>query len=376
MKTLALLAVFLIPIFGFSKDRPEVTQTMHDAFNSLMDLQTYAVDAKRFQAKSSREKVSKNLEVLSKIQHAFPEKMKNEEPGAAAIVSLFQSYLKDVKERYKSGDYEYARHRIQSAGGFCFACHSRMTSNMNFEDFSRKVEKLDLSKFKKAETFAATRQFDKALSLYNEVLATPPNDGLAILEYARSLRHALNITVRVKRNAEKTDELLNQVLKRKDLPEFIVSMVKAWQKDTKQWIKEQEGPANLSADDLLLKARTLVERAASLQSFPADEYGDISYLRATSYLHEALDNNPKGSFRPEALYYLGLSYKALQDPLLWDLDKIYFETCILEFPKAPIAKKCYRRYAEVVSQGYTGSGGTFLPEDELEKIIRYRKMTE
>jgi len=375
MRRLTLLTL-IFSISLFAKDRPEVTTAMQQAFNALMNLQPYLVSSEKFKDPKSKAAILKDLETMSKLKHMFPKKMEEEEPGAKAIVGLFGEYLKDVQNRYKSGDFEYARNRMRTTSGFCFGCHTRLTAQTNFTDFSRKVENSDLTPFQRAEIFAATRQFDKALALYSQVLAKTPKDELGMIEVTRGLRHALSISVRVKKNPEQTMKLLDSVTGRKDLPEFVQSMVMIWKKDVKAWMEEKEGSEQRTGEELVAKAKLMIERASSLQAFPADEYGDISYLRASTYLHEALDNNPKGKWRGEALYYLGLCYYSLQDPMLWDLENLYYEACIKEFPKSDISKKCYRKYADKIYLGYTGSGGTNIPEDELTKLKELRKLAE
>ncbi len=369
-----LMMVFTLQTSLFAAERPEVTETMRTVFNSLMNLQPFVFSLERFKDPKNKGIIEKDLKVMSTLKHAFPKKMKDEEPGAAAIAGMFADYLNDVQKRFKNGDYDYARHRIKTVTGFCFGCHSRVGTSKNFEDMQRRIENLGLPAFEKAEFFAATRQFDKALKIYGDFLETSPKSTMDAIQFTRALRHALNVTVRVKGSVEETSKLMDPISKRKDLPEFVQRFVTAWGKDIVAW--KEEKVETLTGESLVEKARKLIERAQSLHSFPADENGDISYLRASNYLHEALDSAPKAKYRGEALYLLGLAYDALQDPMLWDLDRLYFESCVREFPKTDIAKQCFNRYANKVYIGYTGSGGTFIPEDEAKKLEELKKFTQ
>ena len=126
----------------------------------------------------------------------------------------------------------------------------------------------------------------------------------------------------------------------------------------------------------MAQAKTFVDQATKQQLFAADPAGDVNFLRATNYIHEALQKEPKGKFRGEALYLLGTCYDALQDPLLWALDSLYFEACIREFPHTAVSKKCYSRYASKLYFGYSGSGGTFVPQDELKKLSELGKLSQ
>jgi hypothetical protein len=197
-----------------------------------------------------------------------------------------------------------------------------------------------------------------------------------VVEYTRSLRRALSITVRVKQNPKETLELIDSVTQRKDLPEFILRLAQQWRKDAQYWMDDKVTDKKMPPEELVDKSKKLIERAEKLQSFPADENGDISYLRASNYLHEALDESPQSKSRTEALYLLGVAYSALQDPTLWDLDRLYFESCIREAPHTDLAKKCYQRFSEKVYMGYTGSAGTFIPDDEQRRLEELRKLSD
>lgn len=371
-----LLSVLVFTSVLFAKARPELVSTMQQMFTSLLNLQPFLVSPERFRNPKNREIIQKDLTQLAKLKHVFPKSMKNEEPGLYAISQMFHGYLEDARDRYKAGDYDYARHRMRTVTAFCFSCHSRIPSEKNFEDLQKRVESSQLTPFEKADVFAATRQFDKALKAYTDILTTGPTEGMGIVEFTRSLRRALSITVRVKQNPKETLDLIENITKRKDLPEFVQRMAQQWKKDAQYWMEEKENTKKLNPEDLIKKAQNLIERASSLQAFPADENGDISFLRASNYLHEALDDNPESKYRGEALYLLGVAYSALQDPTVWDLDRLYFESCVREAPHTDLAKKCYRRYSDKIYMGYTGSAGTFVPEDELKRLEELRKLAE
>ena len=374
MQKILLTLLFLTSALS-AKERPEVTGTMRDVFNALMNIQPFIVNGERFKAPEHKKEITRDLKTMSSLKHVFPKKMVEEEPGIVGIAELFVDYMKDTEKRYHEGNFEYARHRLATVTGFCFSCHTRVSTSRNFEDFQKRIEGGKYSPYEKAEMYASTRQWDKALSSYDSVLTTKPKDELGVIKYTRGLRHALSISVRVKKDPNETVNLLNKVAKQDDLAEFVRRFVSHWQKDARYWASNPD-PKEMTGEQKVERARELIDRAAKLQAFPADENGDVSYLRASNLLHEALDNAPKGKFRGEALYLLGMCYYALQDPTLWDLDKIYFEACIRENAHSDLSKKCFHKYAEKIYLGYSGSAGTFIPDDEAKRMAQLRKLAE
>ncbi|MBI3541993.1 MAG: hypothetical protein HY075_01780, partial [Deltaproteobacteria bacterium] len=270
----------------------------------------------------------------------------------------------------------FVRNRIRTMAGFCLSCHTRVGTTQSFADADNKIEASALSEFQRAEFYAATRQFDRAIKAFDEFISRTPNGEFGYIELGRAVREALSLTIRVKQDPKATAALLEKLGAREDLPDFFHRYVAEWKSDVAKWKSEKKGPKDLTPGELMAKAQALIADAEKRQLFQVDPAGDVNFLRATSYLHEALQRDPKGKFRGEALYSLGVCYDSLQDPLLWALDSLYFEACVREFPHSEPAKKCYKRYASKLYFGYSGSGGTFIPEDELKKLGELRKLSQ
>jgi hypothetical protein len=51
-----------------------------------------------------------------------------------------------------------------------------------------------------------------------------------------------------------------------------------------------------------------------------------------------------------------------------------FESCIHKAPHTEIAKQCYHHYEKSIYQGYSGSGGVFIPKSELQKLNQLKEL--
>lgn len=374
------IPLFLFSFLAFSADkvesgRPEVDATMRGTFAALMELQPYLAQQTKFSDPANKDEILGKLAALSAVKHVFPKKMNSEEPGLSVIATLFGDYLADAERNFKQGAYEYSRQRVRAITGFCFACHSRLGSEKVFEDSSKRIDESDLTSREKAEFFAATRQFDKALAQYDKVLDKAPDGELGYIEFTRGVRQALRVTVGAKNDPDATLHFLDKLSKRPGLSQSVKGDIESWRRDAQLWKNEKFDPKKLSAAALIKKAKSLVDRGLKAQAFPADEQGDISFLRATALLHLALEKNARHESRGEALYLLGVCSHALQDSLLWELDTLYWESCVREYPKTALATRCFKRYSEKILLGYTGSAGTQLPESELKKLTELRALT-
>ena len=365
-----------VPTTRSAAEQAKIVALMRSNFESLINLQPYIARRETFADAANTETIRGYINGFSDLKHAFPQKFVTQEPGFAAIGALFSEYVADIKHDFEGGSREYVRHKLRTMTGFCMSCHTRVSTDKNFQDMGLKVNDAQLTPFQKAEFLAATRQFDKAIAAYTELFATVPPSEPGLIDFTHGVKQVLSITVRVKKDPKKTVDFLTMLAQREDLPDFFRVELAAWRSDAAAWAAERPEHSALDANTLILKARKMVERAAKLQLFAADHSGDISYLRATNYIHEALQGKPSAANRGEALYLLGVSYEALQDPLLWALDELYFEQCVREYPHTNVSKKCYARYSMKIYFGYSGSGGTFVPDQEQKKLHGLRKLAE
>lgn len=355
---------------------PVVTGVMRSNFQTLMELQPYVTDERAIHDPRNNDAIQERLDKLSGLKHVFTKSASDMEPGLAALSGMFSDYVRDVQEAFHSGYKGYVRNQIRTMTGLCMGCHSRLSTDASFVDATKKVESSDLSRFQKAEFFAATRQFDKAIKAFEDIVEKPSENDPGMIELGRAMRSLLAITVRVKQDPKASLRVIRTAQRRKDLPDFFKRYLDAWQKDVVEWIQERKLPKDAPAAERMRLASALFEKGQKKQLFPADHTSDVTYLRATNLIHEALLKNPKGPYRAEALYLLGNSYEALQDPLLWALDGLYFEACIREFPHTATSKKCYSRYASKIYLGYSGSGGTFVPEDEMKRLVELQNLAQ
>ena len=238
------------------------------------------------------------------------------------------------------------------------------------------VESLNLPPLRKAEFYATTRQFDLAIAEWKQALEATPKSEAETFEQAAALRQYVAVLVRVKDDRDAAVAAISKHLARKALPGFTRRMLEQWQRDAREWQADPFSPAVAIPSALLAKARTLVESSGAAKSAMSDENLFIATLRASGYLHLALEKEPQAIWRGEALYLLGIATAATLEPLLWELDSLYLETCIREKPHSEIARKCAERMYDRAWFGWTGSGGTRIPPDVAQKLGELRVLAK
>ena len=121
-----------------------------------------------------------------------------------------------------------------------------------------------------------------------------------------------------------------------------------------------------------MEADRLNKEAKEAQRFPLDHSADVLFLRSSAVIHELLARYPSGKRSSEALLMAGAAYDLLEDHFVSRLSDLYYESCIRNSPHSAIAEKCFQRFEQNMLFGYSGSAGTFLPDDvqDLKKELR------
>lgn len=370
---LATLIICGLSAKGAAEGDGAVTAAMHHNFEALMRLQPLVSDPEAFRDDSNKDEIEKHLASLRQTGQALPALVERKKPDLKAMARVFSDYMTSAESNFKSGYRDYARAQVRAATGFCMACHTRSQGMQPFAGGEELIAKARLTDAQKAEYFAATRQYDKALEYYERAVTSGASDEMGLRDLTQAVRAYLSIAVRVKQDPALADAFLQKVAKVRSAADFFGGDLGKWRKDLAQWKAEKKSAA-VKPGALMAQARRLVASARKSQEYPADHSADILYLRATNALHGAMEAEPRGKFKAEAFHLLGISYGALNDPLLWDLGSLYLEACVREVPHTPLARKCFRRFSDDIYQGYSGSGGVNVPSDQLQRLAELRKL--
>ena len=347
----------------------ELAQTMGDLLPELVSKQP------------DKKQIEKGAKKLSELAHGLNKDSKqfspspDADPSITYLASLFEKETKRAYWAAKGGRTEYARKLLLSVTGYCIACHTRHDKGPEFPTFPLSAKIQSLGKMERADLFAATRQFDKALAEYRAIAQDQEVAKTRRFEWERSFRRATAIAVRVKKDPTVALTFVNGVLAMPNTPDYMAEYLKKWKESLVKWQKESADVAK-TEDGFLLEEARLLQEGQSLQRYPIDQGGAIQYLRASAMAHEMLGTFPNGKRVAEGLFVEGQAYEALSGPGFDYLPDMYYEGCIRQSPHSEIAGQCYRRYEESVYFGYTGSGGTHLPFEVERELHELRELAQ
>jgi hypothetical protein len=230
---------------------------------------------------------------------------------------------------------------------------------MQAADLFKNVDVKKIALDEQAKLFLVTRQFDKSQDAYRQIFASKQytGDQLALADW---IADYLSIAIRVKKDFAGAKATLTQLKSRTDLPMYMQSDIQAWIKEVDQLSKRKDMKATLP------NIRTLMNEAKSIVQFPADREALIHYLLASSLLHEYILTTPKGKDAAEAYFLLGMTESMSARSYWLSQNEYYFETAIRMDPSSTYAKRAFKQLEENTLFEYSGSAGTYIP-DEVQK---------
>lgn len=217
---------------------------------------------------------------------------------------------------------------------------------------------------------AATRRFAEARATFRQAAF---DENLARNEptrWERSVKGAILLDLRINHDAKGALDVVEQVIHTPG-GEAVWAEASAWRKVLVPMARsDKPWPRTLPA--LEAEAQRLVAEAEARG--PTDAGSEILYLRATAVVHELLMRNPPKQLRPQALAWLGQSYRALKDLDIWSLHLIYDAACVEAAPHSVLAAECYARWLEGARSEFSGNGGGALPADLAAREVKLRAL--
>ena len=359
-----------------SKTASEATWSgqMKSMAANLEKLLPFVYSSSEFGDYENKEDIAQLIKSFGNSVEVIPEHIGEALLGKDPLVKYSLERLKDSAnlslKAFKDGHLEYARNTLKSSMSSCFNCHTSNTLGPETNLSTSKIAPgFRMFPTEKADYYVATRQYQKATDVLENVLQSPSSFYDSPHEQTAALKKYLSLEVRVKKDPKRAEKVLSQFVQNKKLPYYMAADVENWMQSLRDWSRESKvsNPAT--------KARRLMQKAVRKQKSKGYQSAMIEHLRATSLLHEGLKKATTDKQRSDLYFSLGTSYDVLTELGLWDLPEVYFEACIRTSPKTNMARKCYRSFERNLILGFSGSAGIFIPKEERARMAELKKLS-
>jgi len=344
---------------------------MGEMFRALAVAYKVSLDLSTYEDPANRELIRKALQQLAKNSKALSEHTEDWQSSSAGVRRSLADDARSALQRFEAGQYRASRFRLQLMTENCFACHSTLPAAKRSglgKAFVEDPAIEELPPEQQAQIAVATRQFDKALAIYESLFKSPSITPEKIV-LRGSFEDYLKISIRVYGDYDRPLRTFESMSQRRDLPRFVAAQLKTWIASLKV-LRQQSQTGN----DLEW-ARTLIGKAKGAQSHPGSHEGLVELVTASGALQRYLNSNPEPYKVAEAYYLLGVAEAYISRSHWISETEHFLETSIRLDPEAPSAHRAFAFLEAYTLLGYSGNSGTQLPPavkaklDELRALI-------
>lgn len=369
-----IMATMLMQGQGFAQEKTTesgVKATMQAFFQALTSVLPWSFDEKQFQDPAHRQDILEALGALAQHAESLQGHAQHTPHSFDFLRRTLRQRAQDAAQQYAQGNYRPARFLVQGLTENCFACHSRSPSPQAFELGKRFLERTNVASLPPRERIkltVASRQFDTAISLCEELFKAS-NVTAAEVGLMGIFEDYLKLSVRVRQNFPQAITVLEQFLRRSDVPPYLRDRVISWVAALK------ELQAQGATDEALPRARALIEAGQLRNLFPADQQGLVHFAVASGLLHRYIDARPaEPQSLAEAYYLLGIAESYISRSAWISETAFFLETAIRLAPTSSIAAQAYAVLNAYILTEYTGSSGLHLPAELQEHLDELRRL--
>jgi len=394
LTAILLLALFVMPISNsYADNKPANTaEVMNEVFNSFVKLIPYMNNEMKFQDPNSSGVIISNL---NNISNAF----KNSEhiktfktPGFQPSYDVVKEHVQHTIDAFNTNNKLFARTRLKATASLCISCHTQLSGGKR--GFISSVNAVGRGSFDNdfeyAEFLYVTRNFNKSIRYFDRAIAkriktneelqkinkkVGPSGAEGYLDRSinQSLRRILTTYTKVYFRPDKAISILSKYESNPKISKMVRQDVKEWISQLKTWKNSKKVYSLNKESDLRNFIKSHLSPIIKEDRSVEDGSHDVTLLVASGFLTKFLGQRPNSKLVPEILYWLSIADRNLNFNFFYSLSDIYLKECITKHSKSKFAPKCYKEYEQNVIFGYSGSGGTSIPEEEKKELKRLKE---
>lgn len=350
-------------------------QAMNEIFVAFVDLLPYASNEMKFKDPKAEEYIKERLFKLKSAFQNAKHLKKIKTPGFQPSFEIVSDHLEQTYETFSTQNKIFARNRLKATTKLCISCHSQLPNGLSNtfsslkgitrDRFSNDYEYADFL-FLVRDYTAATRYFkleiENRIKKNADLRKVHKGSSVTYIDYTieESLDRLLAINTKVFYKPGKAIGILSKYEDNKELPNALKKEVKEWKKDLKAWEKKGFNGKLESEAEL---TKYIKENLEDL-----DNPSHVDLLVSAGALSKFINKYPNSDKVPQVLYHLGRIDYFLEHSYFYSLSDVYLKNCVVNYPKSPYARKCYEQYKDNLELGFTGTAGTNIPKEELQKL--------
>lgn len=382
------MKIILIFVFSFnlcfakSANKPKpinhdttLRHEMNKISGQIRNLGPIIASENEFSKATNKDKIVKDLTTLQKTFKDLKKHPTIEMQGLSINQLVMSEELKDVVNLVEKGKAVQGRAKLLSTLNLCVSCHAQSPGRVEAKLFSdADISKFNINVFEKAELYFVTRDYEKAMSLYNEYLASTKksDDDELIL---RALERQLVYFVKIKKSFSEGKKYFEELARPKKFSDIVQHEITDWVKMLSgKPLWENYDPTTVKEEEMDKFLKNFISDEEEGPIFTATNSSEVYDLNLSSILLDYYNAHPETKIGGRVLYWLAILDKRLNDDLFFSLGDFYLLACMEKYSKDPISKECYEAYVEDMEINLISSGKKKKLSELDLKLQRLRKL--
>ncbi|MBT5229828.1 MAG: hypothetical protein HOM11_06075 [Methylococcales bacterium] len=276
--------------------------------------------------------------------------------------STMEKNLSSIEQLVRDGVSSRVKQRLRGVAATCASCHQHSQKKRQLL-FTKKPTLS--SPMAMAEFHFITRDYAVAKAQY-EALVKSSSVSNAVVQ--QSLSRLLMIYAHYDISPKAAIQFLQGLLVYPHLNNMTKQKINLWVSSFERWEKTTLDSASIEQLEKVVTA-LFGENNASIGAFFTDESKRVEVLQLRNRLEAILNENAHVDAIPKIILWLSYCERALDEEGQSYMADLYLKECMTRFSGTDWAVQCFREFRSSIKFGYTGSGGTHIPEavqDELE----------
>ena len=315
-----------------------VRKKMNSISGIVRDLGLFIASEPEFVNPSNKLIIQQKLEELSNLFKNLKVHPVVDSQGLSLNRAVMSDQLDQTVSLFKNDRKSFARAKLNSALNLCISCHTQSPGTLNKEKdkiFADKdIEKLKISDYERAELYFITRDFEKAIQLYDKFLKASKKTDDDEYIY-KALERQLIYFVKLRKSFPLAKSRFETYLKDKIFNAKINQEVADWVKTLSgKSLWDQYDPIKTKEEDMEKFMKTFIVDDEEGPIFFATNSSEVYDLNLSSILIDYYNAHPETKLGATILYCLATLDKLLNDTLFFSkrslnsFAKLYILFCL------------------------------------------------
>jgi hypothetical protein len=349
---------------------------MNKAFNALTELLPLLLSSEKFQDKKNEGMIKEKIQT---IEEAFREAKHDpliKHDLFAPSYALITDNLSESKSSFEKGHKDYTKWLVKETISVCLDCHTRIPSDhissfqsgelLIKEDQLKEPYLLGLASLIVRRNVDAKNHFLRQIQ--DKIISKDSND--MILPF----QQILLIETKVMKDPQAMIALIDDFKAKKNLPAFVVEELQNWRLRLVEWKNEKALKETPASDKVMVSFIQRHLKPLMKKSF--SDANKVDLLFSSGVLSSFLFLNPSSKLAPEISYWTGWIEKRLKRENFMSSGDLFLEQCIRKYPNSPFAQDCFKELEESIEFDFSGSSGTFIPDDVKAELQELKSLIE